>query len=449
MRPSRQFLIIAWVLAALALLLAWWRLWSNTSGLDPSQQGLSLSVIWWVAFGALMFLFVVDGFLRLLKNPIVAGRDVSASMALGAPNKVTLRLENTGRRRLRLEVTDHYPRQMHVDGMPITLFILPKSATELTYSARPNARGDAHFGPIDIRLRSPLGLWDYRYKISQDFIVKVYPNFIAIAQLEMLGHEQQMNQLGIHLLQRRGQGMDFHQLREYRQGDTSRQIDWKASSRQHKMISREYQDERDQDIVFLLDCGRRMRAKDDELSHFDHCLNTLLLVSYVALRQGDAVGLLSFAGNSRWQSPLKGKSSINTLLNTVYNLHSGTTTSDLIEAASELMARHRKRSLVIVLTNLREEDKDDVVAATQLLSKKHLVLVASLRENFLDDAVDNEVDDFESSLVYCQASEMLTNRKKLLDQLRAKGTIVTDSVPQRLHINLVNEYWALKRSGRI
>ena len=90
---------------------------------------------------------------------------------------------------------------------------------------------------------------------------------------------------------RRGEGLEFHQLREYREGDSQRQIDWKATSRSGQLISREYQDERDQQIMLLIDCGRRMRAQDDELSHFDHVLNAALLLAYVGLRQGDAVGL--------------------------------------------------------------------------------------------------------------------------------------------------------------
>ena len=442
MRPSARLLIWCWILAALALALGVWRIYGGN--LD-----LPLSALWWTGFLIVIGLVLLDGFLRRFRVPIRAYRDIAGSMALGTANHVTLILENTGRRTLTATIADHVPDQLEANGIPIAITILPQSATSVTYEVRPLVRGDAVFGAIDVRLRSIFGLWDYRYLLAQTKVVKVYPNFTAIAQLESLGHDQQMSQLGIHLLQRRGQGMDFHQLREYRQGDTSRQIDWKASSRQYKMISREYQDERDQDILFLLDCGRRMRAKDDELSHFDHCLNTLLLVSYVALRQGDAVGLLSFAGDTRWQAPVKGKTSINVLLNTVYNLHSGTTTSDLVEAATELVARHRKRSLVIILTNLREEDRDDVIAATQLLAKNHLVLVANLRENFLDAAVNDPVHDFESSLVYCQASAMLVARNVLLEQLRSKGVIVTDSVPQKLHIHLVNEYWALKRSGRI
>ncbi len=192
-----------------------------------------------------------------------------------------------------------------------------------------------------------------------------------------------------------------------------------------------------------------MHAKDGELSHFDHCLNSMLLLSYVALRQGDGIGLLSYAGDKRWLPPVKGKANINVILNSVYDLHSSTATSDLVEAATELMARHRKRALVIVLTNIREEDRDDVVAATQLLNKKHLVMVASLRENFLDEVIEEPVTDFDSSLLYCETTEILAMRTRLLDRVRSSGVIVADSIPQQLPIHLVNQYWALKRSGRI
>ena len=102
--------------------------------------------------------------------------------------------------------------------------------------------------------------------------------------------------VGAHLRRRRGEGTEFQQLREYRLGDSLRQIDWKATQRARKLISRDYQDERNQQVMLLVDTGRRMLARDDGLSHFDHVLNAALLVAYIALRQGDVVGLLAAAG---------------------------------------------------------------------------------------------------------------------------------------------------------
>ncbi|GAB1259258.1 DUF58 domain-containing protein [Aurantivibrio plasticivorans] len=415
----------------------------------------SLRLLWWFVFAAVIVAALIDASVWREKQPIQATRTVPNSLAVGAPNKVAITIQNCTQRPLPITIIDHYPSEVTAEGFPRYLRLEEsrkedmRSSAQLSYIARPIQRGAARFGDIDFRIRSRLGLWDFRERIEQPQMVKIYPNFTAISQFETLGHDQQISQIGVHLIQRRGQGMDFQQLREYREGDTTRQIDWKASSRYRKIISREYQDERDQDIIFLLDCGRRMRTKDGELSHFDHALNSLLLLSYVALKQGDGVGLLSFAGEGRWLPPVKGKASINTLLNTVYDLHSSSSTSDLVEASTELMSRHRKRSLVVLLTNLREEDREDVVAATRLLAKQHIVMVANLRESFLDETVKTPVIDFESSLTLAETTNLLSARDRLMDSLRQQGVIVTDSTPQQLHIRLVNEYWALKRSGRL
>lgn len=442
MRPSHQLLSLLGCFAALALVLSLWRL----SAPDGSS-GLAIW-LWWLSLAGFAIVAIADAS-HGKKVWLTAERLLPGSFAVAVPNKVILHLQNQREKSLKIEVSDHHPSHIHVSDLPLSLRLAPGQDVQLTYWATPQQRGDAVFGDIDVRIASPLGLWEYRQRFPRPATVKVYPDFTAITHFQQLSHEQQVSQLGVHMLQRRGQGMDFHQLREYRDGDVSRQIDWKASSRRQKLISRDYQDERDQEIIFLLDCGRRMRAKDEGLSHFDHCLNSLLLLSYVALRQGDAVGLLSFAGTQRWLPPIKGKNNINSILNAVYDLHSSTATSDLLEAATELMARHRKRSLVILLSNLREEDQDDVIAASRLLSNKHLVLVVSLREEFFDEIMERPVTDLESTLVYSGATSILNRRQRLLKTLRSQGVLVSDATPSSLHAQLVNEYWALKRSGRI
>ena len=113
----------------------------------------------------------------------------------------------------------------------------------------------------------------------------------------MLGAETASRAVGAHVKRRRGEGTDFHQMRDYRVGDSLRQVDWKATARMRRLISREYQDERNQHLLMVIDTGRRMLARDGELSHFDHVLNAALVVSYLALRQGDAVGLLASGGD--------------------------------------------------------------------------------------------------------------------------------------------------------
>jgi uncharacterized protein (DUF58 family) len=370
-------------------------------------------------------------------------------LALGVCSMVQLEICNPCHYPLQMTLHEDYPAAVEVEHLPVDVSLAACASKTLAYPLTPIRRGDAEFGPTYLRVCSRWGLWQRLVMAGKATPIRIYPNFAPIAHLATLGMEANINQLGIHLLQRRGEGLEFHQLREFRTGDALRQIDWKATARQHKPISREYQDERDQDVIFLLDCGRRLRAKDDALSHFDHALNALLLTAYVALRQGDAVGVMSFAGVRRWLSPIKGRTGIHTLLNQLYDVHSGTDSSDFLQAAQHLIDRHRKRSLVVMISNVREEDGEDLMAATRLLAGQHVVMVASLRENFLEQTLTREVVTFNDALRYCSVVQFMQQRHQLLQRLRASGVIMVDATPQQLHMNLVNEYLKMKRSGRL
>jgi len=257
-----------------------------------------------------------------------------------------------------------------------------------------------------------------------------------------------LSQMGVRQRQRRGLGLEFHQLRDFRDGDTLRQIDWKATARKRTPIAREYQDERDQQIVFLLDCGRRMRSQDDELSHFDHALNACLLLSYVALRQGDAVGLATFAGEQdQYVAPVKGQAHIGSLLNAVYALDSTRRPADYAAAINALLARQRRRALVVLVTNLRDEDDEELLGAVKRLGRQHRVLIASLREEVLDRLRHTQVQDYEQALAYCGTVDYLNARAGLHERLLAHGVPVLDARPKELGPELVGRYLAWKKAG--
>ncbi|HAI69446.1 MAG TPA: DUF58 domain-containing protein, partial [Gammaproteobacteria bacterium] len=205
----------------------------------------------------------------------------------------------------------------------------------------------------------------------------------------------------------------------------------------------------DQQIIFLIDCGRRMLAQDGALSHFDHTLNAILLLSYVALRQGDALGLMTFSGEHRWLAPRKGMNTVNIVLNTVYDLQPSTRSSDYWYAANQLMRRHNKRALVILISNLRDEDSDELLPALQLLRKKHLVLLASLQERILNDVLEQTVYTFEDALRHAATLDYLNARQGAHDTLKNKGIIYLDTEPEQLAVQMVNRYLEIKRSGML
>lgn len=241
---------------------------------------------------------------------------------------------------------------------------------------------------------------------------------------------------------------EFHQLREFRDGDTLRQIDWKATARKRTPIAREYQDERDQQILFLLDCGRRMRSQDGDLSHFDHALNASLLLAYVALRQGDAVGAMTFAGDDRRHLPPgKGSAQLGALLNTVYDLQTSQRPADFPEAVQAVLSRQRRRALVILVTNLRDEDDEELLGAVKRLGRQHRVLVASLREEVLDTLRQEPIARYEQALAYTGTIDYLNARNGLHEKLAAHGVPVLDARPSELGPELISRYLGWKRAG--
>ena len=402
----------------------------------------------WGALGlALLAVALVDGILARLRPLPRVERELPAALSLGVVTHVRLRIENPDRRPLELELMDHHPQESVVTGLPIELRVPANSHAECEYRLRPIARGDHVFEPVEVRFASPLGLWRRQGRCGSRFAVRVYPNFRAAVGYELLAAEDRVGALGIRRRRRRGEGLEFHQLREYRAGDSLRQIDWKATVRVQRTISREYQDERDQQIVFLLDCGRRLHTRDGERSHFDAALDAVLLAAHVALRQGDAVGLMTFSGPRRWLAPRKGVGQVNALLNCVYDLETGPRPADYALAARDLVSTVRKRALVVLISNVRDDDAEELRPALQLLSRRHLVLLASLREVALADSLERPVADLAGALRVASIRLYLEQRKAALHTLERSGALLIDTEPKALPVALVNRYLEIKAAG--
>ncbi|CAI8965887.1 conserved hypothetical protein [Pseudomonas sp. IT-P12] len=441
MKPSR--LLLAWV----ALLLAIAIVLGTLRALDIAVPATLLSIHWGLLL-ALLVLAMLDAVrVKRLPSPRIK-RQLPGSLALGRWSDVRIDVEHDFAQALSIQLFDHVPDGLSFEHLPLTVELLPGQHSQASYRVRPLNRGHFIFERCEISLPSPMGLWHDRRLPGMPDATRVYPDFARLYGGQLLAVDNWLSQLGVRQRPRRGLGLEFHQLREFREGDSLRQIDWKATARQRTPIAREYQDERDQQIVFLLDCGRRMRSQDGELAHFDHALNACLLLSYVALRQGDAVGLGTFATEQpRYLAPVKGAGQLNVLLNSVYDLSSSQRSADYQAAVTQLLARQKRRSLVVLVTNLRDEDDDELLSAVQRLGQQHRVLVASLREDMLDPLRQTPVQTLSEALTYCGTVDYLNARAELYDRLNAYGVPVLDASPRELDAALVTRYLEWKKAG--
>lgn len=434
MTPSRRLLFAVFVLALL--------------GAGPYYVPQSLPYLLGAAL-ALCAAAVLDGLLARRAPALRVERQIAGVWPVGIWGNASLTLHNEGARRLDIELFEDYPTNWLFESLPHRSVVVPGSYVTITFRLFPKHRGNAHFGAPHLRVVSPLGLWRCLHRIGPGQDVKVFPDFSQLLGYTLSATDRRAPAVGSIRKRRRGEGTDFRQLREYRQGDSMRSIDWKATARLQKPISREYQEERDQQVVFLLDTGRRMLSEDGAYTHFDHALNAVLTLGFLAQKQGDAVGLMSFGGEMRWISPYKGRIGLDRLLSGVYDLQPAEVAPDYTQAATMLLSRLKKRAFIVLITNLRDEDDKAMREACELLATRHLVLCASMREKALDVALSAPVVGFADALRATATAHYMEQRDLAIKRLGIRASHLFDITPEQLSMTLVNRYRDIKESGQL
>jgi uncharacterized protein (DUF58 family) len=385
--------------------------------------------------------------------PLRTQRALPDALALGVPRVLQLTLVNDGPHAWALTLFDEVDPRLGFEGLPQRVQVPAGKRVELRYTVTPHQRGPVQLGATQLRLRSRGGSFELLRTLGAGQQLHVYPNFAAVARYAWLAGDRRLAQIGIKTYPQRGMGTDFKQLADYKQGDPIRHIDWKATLRYGKPIVREFQDERDQCVMFLLDCGRRMRADEGvasaDGSHFDQALNALMLLSYVALKEGDEVGALTFGnanGQQRRFAPRKGTATLNALMARLYDIEPSATHSDYLLAAQDLLRAQHKRALVIVITNFRDEDAAELSPALKLLRTRHLVLVASLRERVLRELAEQAITQPQHAAEVATAHLFDQTRRDAFQRVVGHDALSVDVEPAQLAVALVNRYHAVKRA---
>jgi uncharacterized protein (DUF58 family) len=339
--------------------------------------------------------------------------------------------------------------------MPLAFAVGAGQRQDLSVDVLPTERGLKRFEPAQVRLHSPLGLLDWNLRVGVMESRRVYPNFQSQASFAWLAVDRRLSSLGLKAVRKRGSGTDFDQLVNYQAGDAVRQIDWKATLKHQRPIVRRFQDERDQSVLLLLDCGRRMRADDTQrgvgTTHFDQALNALMLLAFIALSHGDAVGAMTFGnapGEEKRFAPRKGRQTLNALMAEFAEVQPASEFSDYEALATDVLRRQRKRGLVVLITNCRDEETREMHAALGLLRSRHLVVLASLREQIVGRIAAGPLDTPEAALEVAAALDYAQRRRDMLARFALAGVLTIDALPERLGSELVERYLALKKSGR-
>lgn len=396
-------------------------------------------------------LLLADGRMTAAPDRLVVSRQVTDRLSLGAENPVTISVQNRGPRRIVVRLRDEFPFAFRASQTFLAGEALPGESVQLRYTVTPPRRGDYRFGRVVVRYRSALGLFERQHAYPLDRDVRVYPNLLDLRRYDLLVRRGLEMEAGTRVARRFGAGTELERLREYVPDDELRRINWKATARRGIAISNEYETERSQNVVVLLDAGRLMGAVADGLTKLDHALNAGLLLTYAAGRRGDRVSLLAYADTVKaYLPPQKGKKAFLSILETLYRLEPELTESDHARAFSYLFGRGLRRSLLVLFTDLSDpEPSRALVGHLARASRQHLVAVVTVSDPSLTGPAARDPRDAQQLYEQVVAQRLLAERRQILANLGGQGIITLDLPADKLSAQVVATYLELKARGRL
>jgi uncharacterized protein (DUF58 family) len=401
-----------------------------------------------IADSALFLLAAADAWLgrRVIAE---VKREPPRIFSVGRANPVRLQITTTARRPLVVQVNDDAVAALAIDDLPARVPVPATGHATVTYHVRPRARGLYELGDHHLRWATPLGLWQRQIRFPARDPVRVYPDVQAVRTYELLARQSLENRM-VRTVRLRGGENEFEALRDYQRDDEYRAIDWKATARRQKLIAREYQQERNQSVLCMLDCGRLMTAETLGLSQLDHALNATLMLAHVATRAGDQVGMLAFDASIRaFLPPQGGRRAAQRVIAASYDIHAQVVETDFELAYAYLSHRLRKRSLVVLFTEVIDDvSARSVVRTMRGLGPRHLGLCVLFRDEALDAMAEPHMtaDPARPEDLYqrAAAAEAIGWRDRLVRDLEEAGALVLQVAPAKLSPALINRYLKIK-----
>lgn len=418
---------------------------------------LSLSWRWpWLAWIALAYdlllilVAIVDAQTSQLPKGFEISREFGGRLAMGAETGVRVHLQNASNRSVSLRLKDEFPPQMILNGeREGELQIEPHSTATLIYGLTPPRRGRFEFGYVALRFRSRLNLVWCDARGAQPAAVKVYPNLRRAreAELKALGARSLVS--AHRKTSWRGEGREFESMRDYVRGDELRHVSWTATARRGKLTTRQYQIERDQTILVALDAGRLMTARIEQETKLDSAVHATLALFSAAARAGDNAGLVVFGRRIKsYLPPNRGRDHIDAALEALYAVEPEMIEPSYPHAFEFIAANSKRRSLVVLLTDLvDEEGSKELLTSLNLLRPRHLPLVVTIADRDLKAVVQGVPESTKDLFTQSVAEEIIHHREAALRMVESVGGLALDVTAAALAPTLLETYLRVKERG--
>ncbi len=430
----------------------------------------------WV--GDLVFVLLVVHDWRRTPRPRSLGlqRDLPVRAGLSETFRREVSIDGRGAPGLRVQLFEEFPDEFEVvartvDGEEVEplagspaggpdVGVLGGRPLRLSRTYRSTRRGRHVLGRVRLRIRGPLGLVERQERLAGQQAIAIVPPLAGLRRTLKLAASERWKDLGVRHLRRRGGMTEFESLREYVNGDDVRCIDWKAFARRGKPIVRQFQEERGQELVLLVECGRRMSARTPAgkwrgWTKLDHALDAALQLGAVALQKGDRVGVLAYDSEVRaWVPPHRGARQLAQLSRALFALQPREESADLGRALREVAVRHRRRAMVVVLSDVADplsvqEDRDALAHA----GRRHRIVFAALDDPALRSAAAGLAQDgsapVEDAAVRAAALQLAEERRAGLKRLAGARARVLDALPAEAAGPLLASWLDARRAGAL
>jgi len=420
---------------------------------------IPLSLSWqrpWLAWVALAYdvlliiITIIDARTSELPKGFKVTRQFGSRFAMGAETEVSINIQNPSNHRVPLIVKDEYPPQMLLKGeREASLDVEPHSTVTLIYALTPPRRGRFEFGHTALRFRSRFGLLWRDTRGAEPIAVKVYPNMRRAreAELKALGARSLVS--AHRKTSWRGEGREFESMRDYVRGDELRHISWTATARRGKLTTRQYQIERDQTILVALDSGRLMTARIEKETKLDSAVHATLSLFSAAARAGDNAGLVVFGRRIKsYLPPSRGRDHIDAALEALYAVEPEMIEPSYPHAFEFIAANSKRRSLVVLLTDLvDEEGSKELLTSLNLLRPRHLPLVVTIADRDLKAVVKGVPASVRDLFTQSVAEEIIYHREAALRMVESVGGLALDVTAAALAPALLETYLRVKERG--
>jgi uncharacterized protein (DUF58 family) len=423
-------------------------------GYSASIVLYAFGMIWpMAALIAQVLLFVLVGitlfdavFLFSSRHPVSAKRTVNTRMNLGDKNEVRLELVNESRHRLKIDLFEGYPVQMQKRERSDRFSFAPKEMHTHAYDYVPSERGNTTFGDAFMLISSVFGMLNRRVVLCLEQQVYVYPSVLQMKKFELLVFQQKRTSFGLKRIRRIGHSREFEQIKPYVQGEDIRFINWKATGRKNEPMVNQFQEEKSQSVYCIIDKSRSMKMTEEGMNLLDYAINSALVLSNIAIRNGDKMGLLTFSDKLGVKLPADGsRLQLNRIMEALYAQQTAFPESDFELLYQQVRSVVKTRSLLVLFTNFETEfAMRRALPMLRQMNRKHQLLAVLFELSDLSEEMNQPIKTRNDVYQAAVAERLLSLKSRIASEMNKNGIKTLVSNPQQLSLNTVNKYLEIK-----